>query len=88
LASYKLELSKRAERVLVQIAQKQATLYQRLARTLDDLEHDPFQGKPLKGELKGCYSYRVGDYRILYRVYRDRLLVIVIDIGHRRDIYK
>ena len=73
---------------MTKIAQREPALYRRLAKALDDLERDPFQGKPLKGELKGRYSYRVGDYRILYLVYRDRLLVIVIDVGHRRDIYR
>ncbi len=62
--------------------------YKRVAKALDELEHDPFQGKALKGELKGLYSYRVGSYRVVYRIYRDKLIIIVIDIGHRRDIYR
>ena len=70
------------------MAQREPALYQRVARALDDLERDPFQGKPLKGELKGRYSYRVGSYRILYLVRRHQLVVIVIDIGHRRAIYQ
>jgi len=60
----------------------------RVASALDDLERNPFQGKPLKGELKGRCSYRIGSYRIIYLVRRSQLLVIVIDIGHRRGIYK
>ncbi len=46
------------------------------------------EGKPLHGELKGLRSYRFGSYRILYEVRRGELLVIVIDLGHRREIYK
>lgn len=85
---YRLELSNQAERVLTRIANREPALYQRLAPVLDGLERDPFQGKPLKGELKGYYSYRIGSYRIVYLVRRHELLVIVIDIGHRRDIYR
>lgn len=70
------------------MAQREPALYQRVARALDDLGQDPFQGKALKGELQGRYSYRVGSYRILYLIRRHALLVIVIDIGHRRDIYR
>ena len=88
MQSYKLELTDRASRVLEKIAHREPELYRRFVNALDDLERDPFQGKPLKGELKGVWSYRVGSYRIVYRVYRDRLLVIVIDIGHRREIYR
>ena len=70
------------------MAAREPALYRRVAQALDDLEHDPFQGKPLTGELKGRYSFRVGSYRILYLIHRHALLVIVIDIGHRRDIYR
>ncbi|MBI4248378.1 MAG: type II toxin-antitoxin system RelE/ParE family toxin [Elusimicrobia bacterium] len=43
---------------------------------------------PLHGQLRGLISYRMGSYRILYEVHHRRLLVVVIDLGHRRDIYK
>ncbi len=63
-------------------------LYERIVRVLDDLGKDPFQGKALRGELKGTYAYRMGSYRILYRLEHHRLVVIIIDIGHRRNIYR
>ncbi|MBI3291506.1 MAG: type II toxin-antitoxin system RelE/ParE family toxin [Elusimicrobia bacterium] len=88
MASYRLEFSNQAERAIRRIAEREPALYQRVVHVLDDLGRDPFQGKPLKGELKGRYSYRVGSYRILYLVRRHQLLVLVIDIGHRRDIYR
>ena len=88
MAGYKLELSNQAERVIRRMAEREPALYQRVARALDDLEDDPFQGKPLKGELKGRYSYRVGTYRIIYRIHQQKLVVLIIDIGHRRDIYR
>ena len=88
MAVYKVELSNQAERTLSRIAERETTLYPRVANALDDLERDPFQGKLLKGELKGRYSYRVGDYRIIYSIRQHELLVLVIDIGHRRDVYR
>ena len=63
-------------------------LYRRVAHVLDSLEFDPFQGKALKGALKGYHSCRVGSYRIIYRIFQSKLLVVVIDLGHRRDIYR
>jgi len=42
---------------------------------------------PLKGELKGLFKLRVGDYRILYTHNRKQKLISVHLIGHRRDIY-
>lgn len=45
---------------------------------------DPF----LKGsDYKGMRKHRVGDYRIIYRVLHDQLIIYVIEIGHRRDVY-
>jgi addiction module RelE/StbE family toxin len=42
-------------------------------------------GKPLSGSLKGHYSLRIGDYRVIYRV--NDGVVTVVAIGHRKDIY-
>ena len=88
MKNYKLELTRQAESVLERMARRDPELYRRMALVLDDLQRDPFQGKPLKGQLKGRYSYRVGMHRIIYTIFRNELLVVVIDIGHRRDIYR
>lgn len=42
--------------------------------------------KKLKGE--DAYRIRVGDYRIIYEINDDRIIVIVVSVGHRKDIYK
>ena len=47
---------------------------------------DPFLGKPLKGDFRGCYRYRFGDYRVIYSVVNQEILIL--RIGHRKDIYK
>jgi len=44
-------------------------------------------GKPLKGSLEGLWRYRVGNYRIVARIEDDRLLVLVVKIGHRQKVY-
>jgi mRNA interferase RelE/StbE len=45
-------------------------------------------GKPLRGELAGLWRYRVEDYRILARIEDRRLIVTVVTVGHRRDVYE
>jgi len=59
----------------------------RLIKSIDALEHDPFHGKPLQGNKKGCYSLREGDYRIIYEVHVSEKAVHIIAAGHRREIY-
>ena len=48
----------------------------------------PHLGKPLKGAPAGEYSLRVGSNRIVYRIASTRLVILAINIGHRRDIYR
>ena len=54
---------------------------------LETLENPRVKGKSLKGELKEYWRYRVGDYRILSKIIDNELIILVIDIGHRKDIY-
>lgn len=50
---------------------------------------NPFQqGKPLVGDKSGLWRYRVGDYRLICEVQQDKVVILVVEIGHRRDIYK
>jgi len=48
------------------------------------IQHEALQGD----EWKGCYKYRVGDYRIIYRMEYPRTKLIVLKVGHRREVYK
>lgn len=49
---------------------------------------DPrIHGKALKGHLHDEWRYRVGDYRILANIQDDKILILVLKIGHRREIY-
>lgn len=45
-------------------------------------------GKPLKYSLKGYRRLRVGDYRVIYRIDEGQVIVIIIDIDHRKSVYK
>ena len=53
------------------------------------LEHaEEIQHKPLTAQWKGMYRLRVGDYRVVYEVDRERGQIIIYAVGHRREIYK
>lgn len=61
-------------------------------RLLDAIESklskDPYQGKALSGEFKGLYRWRSGKFRIVYEIQQEALVVLVLRIGHRKDIYR
>ena len=88
MESYRVRLSRSAESVFEKIQHRDLALADRLLTVFESLKHAPYQGKALSGDLKGRYSYRVGVYRIIYAVIKERLIIYVIDIGHRRDIYR
>jgi len=85
---YVIELTTQASKILDRMAEQEPKLYRRVAQAIDGLEDDPYQGKALRGDLKGRYSYRIGSYRIIYSIKNHILTVYVLDIGHRRDIYR
>jgi mRNA interferase RelE/StbE len=50
---------------------------------------DPRQlGKALTGDKGGLWRYRIGDYRAICKLEDEKLIVLVLDLGHRREIYR
>lgn len=45
-------------------------------------------GQPLTGDLQGFWRYRVGDYRIVAAIEDGRFVVLVVTVGHRREVYR
>ena len=85
---YRVKLSRQAEKDLEKVFLSDKKLYQRFINAFKEIAQHPMEaGKPLHGKLKGLRSHRFGSYRILYEVRHGELLVIVIDLGHRREIY-
>ena len=63
-------------------------LQNRIFRAVDGLRTDPLHGTVLSGEWKGLRRLRVGTHRVIYAFDGSELLVSVIMIGHRREIYR
>ena len=88
--AYNVELSESAERELGKLDSPQAKrilkfLHQRVAR-LDDPRSI---GEALHGSRLGeFWKYRVGDYRLICKIEDDRLIVLVLRVGHRKEIYR
>lgn len=53
------------------------------------LAENPYRvGRPLRGQLEGRYSARRGQFRVIYQIFDERVVVRVIHIAHRRDVYR
>jgi len=57
----------------------------RILREINILKTNPYVGKPLRGEWKGIYSLRIGDYRVLYQIRENVVFLLVV--GHRKRVY-
>jgi mRNA interferase RelE/StbE len=69
----------------------EAGLQRRLDRCFASLATNPRTHpniKPLKGSFAGRWRYRIGDYRVIYRIEENRRVVIVLLIEHRKDVYE
>jgi mRNA interferase RelE/StbE len=60
-----------------------------LARIETYLVQDPKGlGKQLTGEFQGYWRYRWGDYRVIYKISEREILIVVLRISHRKEVYK
>lgn len=86
---YKLVFSKRALKELKKMDKAVSALIFAWLRKNTMERSDPRAfGKALKGDKKDMWRYRIGDYRVLANIEDEILIIIAIEIGHRRDIYK
>ena len=86
--AWKIEISDQARK---QARKLNKTDADRITRGLQDIAalDDPRQrGHGLVGHYAGHWRYRVGNYRIIAKIEDGRLVVVVIAIGHRREVYR
>lgn len=86
---YHVAFSDHARKTLRKIDKHEALLILAWIRKHLENSTDPRQhGKPLVATHRGEWRYRVGDYRILANIMDDVVLILVLEIGHRREIYR
>ena len=81
---YELLIQRKAQKQLANIPQPNRDRIITVVRSLSD-DPRPAGAKKLSG--RDAWRIRVGDYRVIYEIHDDALVVLVVSIGHRRDIY-
>ncbi len=86
MASYKIEFKSSALKELERLPRQ---IIPRVIAAIKGLAEDPYPPgvKKLIG-FEQTYRIRVGDYRIMYEIHEDRLIIEIIRVKHRKDIYK
>jgi mRNA interferase RelE/StbE len=88
--AWKIELSERADRELTNLDPQHSKRILNFLRQRLAIREDPRRlGKALQGATFGeLWRYRVGDFRIVCKIEDEKLVVLVVQVGHRKDIYR
>lgn len=87
--AWTLRISETAKRQLKKLDRSTAqTLLRYLNRLLVEAENPRQRGKALTANLAGLWRYRVGDYRVICQIEDGELVVLVVQIGHRSEVYR
>lgn len=87
--TYHVEFSKRALKDIKKLDKATAALILGwIRKNLEGCENPRAHGKGLTANHSGKWRYRVGDYRLLAEIQDDKLVIIMLTVGHRSEVYK
>ncbi|MEE3471070.1 mRNA interferase RelE/StbE [Butyrivibrio hungatei] len=85
---YHVEFTKNALKQLKKMDKSSASLILGwIRKNIEGCDNPRVHGKGLTANRSGQWRYRVGDYRIITEIEDDKVIVLVLNVGHRRDIY-
>ncbi len=86
---YKVELSNTAKKQLLKLDKQIATRITKWLRDrINDCENPRLWGESLVGEFTGLWKYRIGNFRLICNIQDNKLVVLVVEIGNRKEVYK
>lgn len=86
--AWTVEISDFAERQIRKLDRPvQKRLLDWLNDRLEGCKNPRHFGEPLRGNHAGLWRYRIGDYRVLCEIQDERLVILALSVGHRRDVY-
>ena len=88
MSRYTIILSKLAQEKFDHFIHSDRKRGEQIAKAIDRLALHPTLGEFLKGKWEGYRKYRTGNYRIIYRVEHDQVIIYIITIDDRKDVYR
>jgi mRNA interferase RelE/StbE len=87
--AWQIEVSETAKKQLAKIDHQAQRDIWRFLQDRIATDEDPMRfGAPLRKNLSGLWKYRVGNYRLICDIQGNRLIVLVVRVGHRREVYQ
>ena len=86
---YKVLFTEKAKKQLKKLDKHIAALIVGwIEKNIENCENPRMYGKGLVENKSGQWRYRIGDYRVICQIQDNEVIVLVLEIGHRREIYK
>lgn len=87
--TWRVEISRTPEKQIHKLSRTaQESIIRSLRERVQTADNPRQLGRPLHGDKGGLWRYRVGDYRLICNIQDERITVLVLRVGHRKDVYR
>lgn len=87
--TYKVEFTEKAVKQLHKLDRQRFIIITNwIAKNLENCENPRRHGKALVANHSGKWRYRVGDYRLIAKIDDDRIIIFILEVGHRKNVYE
>jgi mRNA interferase RelE/StbE len=89
MSNYRVKIEAQAKKQLKKMDKQVArTIYSWMYRNLENCTNPRQYGKALNGKLKGLWRYRVGVYRLVAQISDQTITILILNVGHRKEVYR
>ena len=87
--AWRIEITRTATKQITKLDQRaQRSILNFLRGRLSSADNPRQWGRALQGEKRGLWRYRVGDYRLICDIQDETITILVLELGHRKDVYR
>ena len=87
--AWRIEITRTATKQITKLDQRaQKSVVRLLRERLAGADNPRQWGRALQGEKRGLWRYRVGDYRLICDIQDQKITILVLELGHRKDVYR
>lgn len=89
MTAWRIEITRTATRQITKLdRQGQEAILKFLRERLAAAENPRQWGTALQGDKRGLWRYRIGDYRLICDIQDEKVTVLILELGHRKDVYR
>lgn len=87
--AWRIEITRTATKQIIKLdRQAQKSILSFMRERLSHADNPRQWGRALQGEKRGLWRYRVGDYRLICDIQDEKITILVLELGHRKDVYR